>query len=46
VPHLQTNSDVIDNINEEWIISPMNKINVKSSKLISEKVKNEINHLK
>jgi len=43
---LQTNSDLIDNINEEWIMSPMNKINVKSSKLISEKPKNEISYLK
>ena len=41
---LQTNSDVIDN--EDWIMSPMNRINVKSSKLISEKAKNEISILK
>lgn len=43
---IQTNSDVIDNINEEWIMSPMHKLNIKSSKLLSEKVKNELSQLK
>jgi len=44
--HLQTMSDLIDNQNENLIMSPMNRLEIKSSKLISEKRKNEINNLK
>jgi hypothetical protein len=42
---LHAYSDTIDN-NEVWAISPMNKFQVKSSKLLTEKVKRETGKVK
>ena len=31
------NADQLENVNDEWVISPLNKIPIRASKILSEK---------